>query len=329
MQFVFILFINIYMNWVDLALIIIFVLAIWAGFSRGFIFGSLDLLGWAGSFILAYLFYSYTARAFAKITDLNIWLLPVSFLLTLVIARLLIGVITTFIIRSLPEQSHRNWLNKFLGIVPGAINGWIVAIIISALLLALPLKDNINSETRESKWATTLAMQSEWANKKLAPVFDEAIRHTMNSLTVDPRSNKKVPLGFTYDKAEVRPFLEIKMLEMVNKERIKAGLKPLKADPEMSRVARAHSRDMFVRGYFAHNTPEGKTPFDRMRAAGVQFSAAGENLALAQTLEIAHTNLMNSPGHRANILHPSFGRLGIGILDGGFFGLMISQEFRD
>ncbi len=317
------------MNWVDLALIIIFVLTIWAGFSRGFIFGSLDLLGWAGSFVLAYLFYSYTARTFAKIADLNIWLLPVSFLLTLVIARLLIGVITTYIIRSLPEQSHRNWLNKFLGIVPGAINGWIVAIIISALLLALPLKDNINSETRESNWATTLAMQSEWANKKLAPVFDEAIRHTMNSLTVDPRSNKKVPLGFTYDKAEVRPFLEIKMLEMVNKERVKEGLKPLKADPEMSRVARAHSRDMFVRGYFAHNTPEGKTPFDRMRAAGVQFSAAGENLALAQTLEIAHTNLMNSPGHRANILHPSFGRLGIGVLDGGFFGLMVSQEFRD
>jgi uncharacterized protein YkwD len=46
-------------------------------------------------------------------------------------------------------------------------------------------------------------------------------------------------------------------------------------------------------------------------------------------LELAHINLMNSPGHRANILQPSFGRLGIGILDGGFYGLMISQEFRD
>jgi uncharacterized protein YkwD len=151
----------------------------------------------------------------------------------------------------------------------------------------------------------------------------------MNSLMVDPHSNKKVPLGFTYEKAEIRPFLEIKMLEMVNEERVKEGLAPLKADPEMSRVARAHSRDMFVRGYFAHNSPDGKTPFDRMRAAGVKFSAAGENLALAQTLEIAHTNLMNSPGHRANILHPSFGRLGIGILDGGFYGLMVSQEFRN
>jgi len=317
------------MNWVDLALIIIFLLAIWAGLSRGFIRGSLDLLGWAGSFILAYVFYSYTVKVLERIVDLNVWLLPVSFLITLILARLLIGVITTLIIRSLPEHSNHNRLNKFLGILPGAINGWIIAIIISALLLALPLKDTINKETRESKWATQLAMQSEWANKKLAPVFDEAVRHTMNSLMVDPSSNKKVPLGFTHDKAKVRPFFEIKMLEMVNKERAKEGLPALKADPEMTRVARAHSKDMFVRGYFAHNTPEGKTPFDRMRASGIRFSAAGENLALAQTLEIAHINLMNSPGHRANILHPSFGRLGIGILDGGFFGLMISQEFRD
>jgi uncharacterized protein YkwD len=317
------------MNWVDLVLIFIFVLTIAIGFGRGFIFGSLDLLGWAGSFIVAYIFYSYTALLLAKIVDLRVWLLPVSFLSTLLIARLLIGLITTFIIRSLPENSHQTRLNKFLGIVPGAINGWVIAIVISALLLALPLKKDITTETRDSRWATTLAMQSEWANKKLAPVFDEAIRHTMNSLMVDPRSNKNVPLGFTVEKADVRPFLEIKMLELVNKERAKEGLPALKADPEMTRVARAHSRDMFVRGYFAHNTPEGKTPFDRMRAAGVQFIAAGENLALAQTLEIAHTNLMNSPGHRANIMHPSFGRLGIGVLDGGFYGLMISQEFRD
>jgi uncharacterized protein YkwD len=86
---------------------------------------------------------------------------------------------------------------------------------------------------------------------------------------------------------------------------------------------------MFAKGYFAHESPDGKSPFDRMRDAKVQFSKAGENLALAQTLEIAHTNLMHSPGHRANILHPAFGRLGIGIVDGGFYGLMISQEFRN
>src|SRR5690606_13318200 len=195
------------MNWVDLALILVFVLAVALGISRGFIIGSLDLLGWAGSFVLAYVFYNHLARAVEKIADLGVWLLPVSFITTLVIARVLIGLITRFIIRSLPERSHQSWLNHFLGIVPGAINGWILAIIISALLLALPIKSSVTRETRDSRWATTLAMQSEWANKKLAPVFDEAVRHTMNSLMVDPASNKNVPLGFTVDNPQVRPFL--------------------------------------------------------------------------------------------------------------------------
>jgi uncharacterized protein YkwD len=66
-----------------------------------------------------------------------------------------------------------------------------------------------------------------------------------------------------------------------------------------------------------------------MREANVRFRIAGENLALAQTLQMAHTGLMNSPGHRANILRPQFGRVGIGIMDGGKRGLMVSQEFRN
>jgi uncharacterized protein YkwD len=66
-----------------------------------------------------------------------------------------------------------------------------------------------------------------------------------------------------------------------------------------------------------------------MTQAGVQFRTAGENLALAPTVRVAHTGLMNSPGHRANILRPAFGRLGIGIVDGGYRGIMVSQEFRN
>src|SRR6185503_18152883 len=77
-------------------------------------------------------------------------------------------------------------------------------------------------------------------------------------------------------------------------------------------------------GYFAHETPEGLSPFDRMRAANVRFLVAGENLALAPTLSLAHTGLMNSPGHRANILRPQFGRVGIGIMDGGMRGLRVA-----
>ncbi len=317
------------MNWVDLILGLVILLAIFAGWHRGFILGSLDLLTWIGSLILAYLFYPYTARGIEKIVELNYWLLPVAFVLTALIARIAIGLVTRFIVRAIPEKTNHNSVNKFLGIIPGAINGWVYAIIVSALLLALPLKDSITTESRNSRFAGPLAMQSEWVNNKLAPVFDEAVRQTMNSLTVQPGSHDKVSLPFKYDKAKERPDLEAQMLEMVNKERIKRGLKPLEADPEMTQVARAHSGDMFVRGYFAHESPEGKDPFQRMRDANVRFYRAGENLALAPTLEMAHTNLMNSPGHKENILQPGFGRLGIGILDGGYYGLMVSQEFRD
>ncbi|MEI9946021.1 MAG: CvpA family protein [Chitinophagaceae bacterium] len=317
------------MNWIDLGLAIIVLLAIMSGWKRGFILCSLDLLIWIGSLVLGYLFYPFTAKGLEKIFNESVWLLPVAFLLTALVARILLGLVKKYIVRSIPERTNQNTFNKFLGIIPGAINGLIACIIVSAILLSLPLKDGITTETRNSRFAGELAMKSEWANRKLAPVFDKAVRQTMNSLTVSPESHEKVSLSFKYDKPVVRPFLEIEMLKMVNEERIKHGLKPLEADPQMAFVARTHSRDMFLRGYFAHDNPDGKNPFDRMRDANIIFSAAGENLALAQTVEIAHMNLMNSPGHRANILNPAFGRLGIGILDGGFYGLMISQEFRD
>lgn len=318
------------MNWIDFVLVVVVLLALWSGWRRGFVATSVDLVVWLGSFILAYLLYTDLSGPLGRIFPrLGAWQLPLAFLLTLFFSRLLLGWLGMLIKRALPQSLHESVVNRFLGLVPGAINGWICTVVLSALLLSLPLKDSITEETRISRLAGPLAMQSEWANKKLAPVFDEAVRQTMNSLTVEPASDEFVSLRFTYSGARPRPSLEEAMLKMVNKERTERGLKPLAADPELTTVARAHSQDMFIRGYFAHKNPDNKGPFDRMKAAGIRFSAAGENLALAQTLEIAHQNLMNSPGHRANILSPDFGRLGIGVMDGGFYGLMISQEFRD
>jgi uncharacterized protein YkwD len=61
----------------------------------------------------------------------------------------------------------------------------------------------------------------------------------------------------------------------------------------------------------------------------VRFLIAGENLALAPSVPLAHAGLMNSPGHRANILRRQFGRVGIGIMDGGAHGLIVTQKFRN
>jgi uncharacterized protein YkwD len=115
----------------------------------------------------------------------------------------------------------------------------------------------------------------------------------------------------------------------VNKERRKAGLSLLEKDIEMRTVARAHASDMFKKGYFSHINLENESPFDRIKKYKITYKTAGENLALAQTVEIAHIGLMNSPGHRRNILNPKFGRLGIGIMDGGIYGIMVTQNFRN
>jgi uncharacterized protein YkwD len=280
--------------------------------------------------LIGFLFYLYTAKFLGWIFPaLGVWLLPLSFLLTIIVARILIGLITRHIAWGTPDRIHDSGANRFFGIIPGAINGFIYATIAAALLLSLPLKDSITKSTQNSRIANSLTNQVEWVNNKLSPVFDKAINQTINQLTIHPESNESVKLPFTDKHPIERPDLEAEMLKLVNEERTKRGLGILKPDPALAIVARNHSRDMFARGYFAHISPEGKSPFDRMKDAHVSFLSAGENLALAHSLSIAHNGLMNSPGHRANILNASYGRLGIGILDGGYYGLMISQEFRN
>jgi uncharacterized protein YkwD len=317
------------MNWIDIGLLVIVILAVLHGFRKGFIMGALDLLSWAGSLVASFFCYPYVAHLIDRVYSMGVWTMPIAFLATLIAARLIFSVIVNALLSTTTEEAHTHSMNRFLGVIPGLVSGVIFAGIVSALLLAFPISDNIAEKTQESRIAPALATQVDWLETELSPVFDEAIKKSMNKLTVNPESSESVNLSYKVTNATVRQDLEAQMLEMINEERRKHGLNGLKPDPEMTIVARKHSRDMFERGYFSHTNPEGKSPFDRMREDGVTFLSAGENLALAKTLSIAHTGLMNSPGHRANILHPSYGRVGIGVLDGGRRGLMITQNFRN
>jgi uncharacterized protein YkwD len=318
------------MNVIDFLLILVVLLSVYNGYYTGFIMGAVQLLVLALGLIAAFFMYPYISAILEKYwTSLGIWTVPLSFIFALILARLTLSFISTRLLQYLPHTAHSSMPNRALGVVPGAVNGVIWAMVVSALLLSVPIADGLSAKTKDSVIADKMSDKIEWLNDKFSPVFDEAVNKTMNKLTVEPKSEKSISLPFTDKDPRVREDLEAKMLVLVNEERQKEGLKPLKADPEMQVVARKHSVDMFARGYFSHVTPEGLSPFDRMKREKVRFLSAGENLALGQTLNICHRGLMNSPGHRANILHPSFGRVGIGILDGGIYGLMITQNFRN
>lgn len=316
---------------VDVLLIAVILFSVFGGWARGFILSLLDLVRWVGSLLAGFFLYRPVADLLGRVTNwTETWNQPIAFLLVVIAASIVIQILGNAILRQLPRDVHKNQLNRALGTLPGFASGLITAAILSALLFAIPFSEGLQENVRQSELANRLAVYTEDVESALVPIFDDAIRQTLNRrTTIHPDSNETVELPFKVENPKPRPDLEAEMLELVNRERAAAGLAPVKADPELTEVARLHSDDMFERGYFSHYTPEKKDPFDRMRESNVRFATAGENLAIAPTLQIAHNGLMNSPGHRANILRPQFGRLGIGILDGGRRGLMVTQNFRN
>jgi uncharacterized protein YkwD len=86
---------------------------------------------------------------------------------------------------------------------------------------------------------------------------------------------------------------------------------------------------MIENEYFSHNSPVYGSPFDMLKKKGIKYGLAGENLAGAETVKEGFKGLMDSPEHRKNILNPSYDEVGIGVVEGGSYGLMIVQLFID
>ena len=316
------------LNLVDLVLVAVMAASLWGGWRRGLAAGAAELATLVASAAFALAAYRLPARWLGG-EGFGVWAMPLAFLGSFLVARVVLGLLAGRLLAALPAHAHQHRANRVLGLLPGAANGLIHAAIVAALLLALPLFDGLTLQARESALAQRLSRPAQWLEARLSPIVDPATRATLGRLTVRPGSRETIQLPFQVAQPRPRPDLEARMLELVNAERAAAGLRPLRADADLTQVARRHSADMFARGYFSHITPEGRDPFERMRSAELRFVAAGENLALARSLQQAHDGLMDSPGHRANILRPAFGRLGVGVLDGGVRGLMVTQNFRN
>ena len=114
--------------------------------------------------------------------------------------------------------------------------------------------------------------------------------------------------------ANLRNGFEQQLFDLTNAARVRHGLSILKWESNVAVTARKHSADMADNDYFSHENKQGKSPFDRMKDDGVSFRGAGENLAYGQSSSIfAHEGLMNSEGHRENILLDTYSHLGTGV----------------
>lgn len=146
--------------------------------------------------------------------------------------------------------------------------------------------------------------------------FDEHDQDKLKAVLTVDRDVEESSDGYYGDVSEANLVANEQLMRMLmNWDRQKFGLSALADYEPLLQVVRAHSENMATNTFFSHTDPEGRDPFERMNEVGIAYSLAGENLAMGQmSVFHAHWGLMNSLGHRENILKPDFTHVSVGLV---------------
>jgi len=314
-------------NWVDLVIISTLLFFAVESLGRSLVLEILDFISFLLALILSFSYYNLPAKFIE--TQFNIphgLSLVLGFMAVWFLSETIFYLLARIILPKLPRiQSGL----KLLSIIPAFLRGLIFVALFLVMLGTFPIQPQIKKAVLDSKIGSQILKSAYSLETPVKNVFGGVANDSLTFLTIKPRTDERVNLGFQTTQYSPDVQAEQDMTALVNQERAKIGLGQLKFDVNLRTVARSHSTDMFERGYFSHYSPEGETVADRAMDAGIDFLVIGENLAYAPTLESAHKGLMNSEGHRANILSSDYGRIGIGVMDGSVYGKMFTQVFSN
>lgn len=295
---------------------------------RPLILEILDLASFLIAFFISFRYYNLSAKFFELKFQIPHGLsLVFGFMTAWFLSEAFFYLIARLFLPKLPRINFPK--SNLLSIIPAIFRSLIFIALILVLLATFPIQPVVKKSVLDSKIGSQILKYAYQLEGPVKQVFGGVTSDTLTFLTIKPKTNEKVNLGFETTEFSTDETSENAMIDLVNKERTNGGLKALKLDTNLRAVARAHSEDMFRQGYFSHFSPEGKTVADRASKAGIDFLVIGENLAYAPSLDLAHQGLMNSEGHRANILSEDYGKIGIGVLDGGVYGKMFTQVFSN
>jgi len=161
-----------------------------------------------------------------------------------------------------------------------------------------------------------------------APAAKAPVMMASVAIPAAPKARVNFELPFPTPSPNALTSDEQEFIERINAERTQRGLNALILDPMLVMTARAHSREMCDKDYFDHHspTPELKSPMDRylkslhdMGGRTPSYLLVGENIYYCSVfndvynVDYGHRALMDSPGHRANILEPRFTKIGLGV----------------
>lgn len=317
-------------NWVDLVIIVILIYYATETLRYGLWAILIDFFSFLGSFIIALKSYKFAATVLKDNFSLPLSLAnAIGFVLSVVLLEVLLGYIAVFLVNKIPTKIRKNKYNKILGVIPAIGEGLILTAFLLNAILTLPVNPLVKTDISESKIAGTILKGTSGIEAVFKNIFGGAIDDTLTHLTIKPGAKETVKLNTKAGNLTEDEPSESGMFNLINGERKKNGIGELAWEPKIVPVSRSYAIDMWQRSYFSHYSPEGEDVGDRLDKAGVKYFVAGENLALAPTLQSAHSGLMNSQGHRENILNPEFRKVGIGVIDNGYYGKIFVQVFTD
>jgi len=326
-------------NYVDLMILVALIYFASTAFNHGFWILLADFMAFLGSLVLSLLSYKYVSLFLKTNFSLSHSISnALAFLLSAIILESLLGYILGNLVHKLPEkvkihrlnkQSLAGFAGKLLGVIPSVGEGIILISFLLVLLMSSPIKPQVKIDIENSKIGNQILEKTTVIEKYMNEVFGGVINDSLTYLTVKSESKESVSLEIKKLELKIDEKAEALMFTKVNEERKKLAISELIWEPTIVPVARTHAKDMWERRYFSHYSPEGKDVGDRLNESNIKYSFAGENLALAPTVQTSHTGLMNSQGHRENILDSRFKKVGIGVIDNGVYGKMFVQVFTD
>lgn len=324
-------------NSLDLIMLGVIIFYSYEGYLLGFVLALLDFGSFILAFIIGLVFFSSVGQLLVQLFSLpQGFANAIGFFLVALISEVVLSLFSRILFRKVSGIAQNYHVPKFLaklnrplGIFPGLASAYILLSFILTVIIALPTSPSLKQLVSDSRLGSSLVAHTASLQTTLNDVFGGAVQDSLNVMTVKPEGDEPVSLHFTVPEPVPDEEAEAQMVALINKEREETGLQPLRPTAKLVILARAYATDMLQRGYFSHYNPENVSPFDRMTNADIEYLHAGENLALAPSTSLAHQGLMNSPGHRANILSPDYHQVGVGVMDAGIYGKMFVQEFTD
>ncbi|HSX01903.1 MAG TPA: CvpA family protein [Candidatus Saccharimonadia bacterium] len=317
----------------DIVIVGLLILAGYMGTRRGVVLIALELASFVMATVIAALVYQPLGAGLRSWGGLATPLANVSgFAVAWMAAEVLSALLLRMTVwRLMAHRLQPSWLSQVGGAALNALKALILIAASLILFAGLPFSAATKQPVTDALAAKLILNATASWQQQIQSGLGHDLNESLTVFTVSPsaESQERIALGFTTTSGTVDEADEAAMLQLVNHERTQRGLVAVKLNAKARAVARTYAARMLADGYFSHIDADGHSPFDRMRAGGVSFDLAGENLALAPTLQLAHQGLMNSPGHRANILDTNYRTVGIGIVDAGPYGLMVVQDFTD